>query len=104
MRARVWVRGRVRARASATLRSPKAVVCARSGDHAWLCGELQFLQWVLSWLALGLTYSGKYRIPWPNSFGRSRVLGGSNSPTVMGTRMWAKLDWQYAGPVSMWVG
>ena len=47
MSVRVWVRGRVRMRASDILRGHKAVGYARSGDHVVLyeslCCELQFL-------------------------------------------------------------
>ena len=64
MSARVWVRGRVRVRASGMLRAPKVVGCIRSGDHVVRVVVLRaaVLQWDLSRLSLGLTYSYKYRV------------------------------------------
>ena len=54
----------MRVRASAILRGPEAVECAGSGDHVARVVVLRaaVLQWDLSRLSLGLTYSYKYRV------------------------------------------
>ena len=74
-------------RASTLLKGPKAVACARSGDHVVrvvaLRGAICKMGFELVSFRCNICSSGsgggdKYRTPWPNSFGYSRALGGSN--------------------------
>ena len=71
------------------LRAPKAVGCARNGDHVV---RVVVLQGAVSTMGFELVsfrfnvYSSSssissdlYHTPWPNIFGYSRALGGSNS-------------------------
>ena len=85
MSARVWVRGRVRVRASTLLRAPKAAQCARSYDHVARVGVLRGAVSTrdLSWLSLSLKHNDIYVTTYPNSLGCARSRAPSNNNNLV---------------------